>query len=297
MTIAKIEGAPAPARWSARIALFALVLLLVSILLHRFFSLATPVFLRLVVVSFAGAVLAIGIGSYTAVRIWQHGGAGTARLVVAFLVAGGMLAWPLSALPIMYSLPELNDVTTSVAAPPHFDVLNTVRKSPANPAKYPAARFADLQAQSYPDIDTLGVNRSVGETYDLVLEAVRREKMAVVREQPPSDDNDMTGSIEAVDRTLVIGFYDDVSIRVAGDGRDSRVDIRSASRFGRHDFGRNVQRVRTLLRGIVWRLESTIPGAGGERGPKGRGGRTPLKPVAGKDAAKSADRKKAAPRQ
>ena len=42
MTIAKVEGAPALARWSARIALFALVLLAASIVLHRFFGMSTP---------------------------------------------------------------------------------------------------------------------------------------------------------------------------------------------------------------------------------------------------------------
>lgn len=296
MTIAKIEGAPAPARWSARIALFSLVLLATAILLHRFFGMATPVFLRLVVLSFIGAGAAILIGILMAVRIWRDGVSGTARLVVAFTVAGGILAWPLAVLPITRSLPELNDVSTSREAPPAFEALGPLRKPPANPAEYPAGRFAAVQAERYPDLATLAVNRSVTETYDLVLEAVRRERMAVAREQPPAAENDMTGTIEAIDRTLVIGFYDDVAVRVAGNGSEARIDIRSASRFGRHDFGRNVQRVRALLRGIVARLESTIPGTAGERGQKARGGR-PLKPGAGKDAAKDADRKKAAPRQ
>lgn len=296
MTIAKIEGAPAPARWSARIALFSLVLLATAILLHRFFGMATPVFLRLLVLAFAGAGLAIVIGMVMAARIWRDGGAGTARLVVAFTVAGGILGWPIAVLPITHSLPELNDVTTSREAPPAFEALAALRKPPANPVEYPAQRFAALQAEQYPDIATLAVNRSVAETYDLVLEAVRRERMAVAREQPPTAENDMTGSIEAIDRTLVIGFYDDVAVRVVGSEKEARVDIRSASRFGRHDFGRNVHRVRALLRGIVARLESTIPGGAGERGQKARGGR-PLKPGAGKDAAKEADRKKAAPRQ
>lgn len=296
MTIAKIEGAPTLARWSARIALFSLVLLAVAILLHRFFGMATPVFLKLVMLTFAGAAVSIVAGLVMARRIWVHGSHGAARLVVAFLVAGGILAWPLSVLPIMRSLPELNDVTTSRDAPPSFDALAAFRKPPANPAEYPRARFAQVQENAFPDVTTLTVNRSVGETYDLVLEAVRRERMTVIKEQPPSEENSLTGSIEAIDRTLVIGFYDDVAVRVAGSAGESRVDIRSASRFGRHDFGRNVHRVRALMRGIVQRLESTIPGSGVERGQKARPGR-PVKPDAGKGAAKDADRKKAAPRQ
>jgi len=294
MTIAKVEGAPALARWSARIALFALVLLAASIVLHRFFGMSTPVFLRLVLVSFIGAAMAIVLGIVTSVRIWRHGGPGAARAVVTFMVAGGILAWPLSVVPLARSMPELNDVTTAPASPPAFDTLAAQRKAPANPAAYPV-RFAEVQAKAFPDLAPLLVNRSVDEAYDLVLVAVRRERMTIVKEQPPSEENGLTGVIEAVDRTTVLGFYDDVVLRVAGTSTEARIDIRSASRFGRHDFGRNVHRVRVLLRGIVQRLESTIPGSGGERVAKGR----PTKPVkagAARDAAKDADRKKAAPR-
>jgi len=37
--------------------------------------------------------------------------------------------------------------------------------------------------------------------------------------------------------------------------------VRSASRFGRHDLGRNAERVRQVLKEIVMRLESVVPAA------------------------------------
>jgi uncharacterized protein (DUF1499 family) len=43
-----------------------------------------------------------------------------------------------------------------------------------------------------------------------------------------------------------MGFREDVIIRVRPSGRGAVVDIRSASRFGRHDFGSNAARVRAL---------------------------------------------------
>ena len=55
------------------------------------------------------------------------------------------------------------------------------------------------------------------------------------------------GRIEATDTTLLFGFKDDVVIRVTGDGPGSRVDVRSASRVGRSDFGTNARRVRAYL--------------------------------------------------
>jgi hypothetical protein len=47
-----------------------------------------------------------------------------------------------------------------------------------------------------------------------------------------------------------MGFRDDVVIRISPVGPGSRVDVRSASRFGEHDFGANASRVRSLLEDI-----------------------------------------------
>ena len=44
-----------------------------------------------------------------------------------------------------------------------------------------------------------------------------------------------------------MGFRDDVSIRIRAAGEGTRVDVRSASRYGMHDFGTNARRIRALL--------------------------------------------------
>ncbi|HEX3116956.1 MAG TPA: DUF1499 domain-containing protein, partial [Bradyrhizobium sp.] len=56
-----------------------------------------------------------------------------------------------------------------------------------------------------------------------------------------------TGRIEAVARTPIMGFREDVSIRVTPDGDGSRVDIRSASRYFESDLGSNASRVSRLI--------------------------------------------------
>ena len=45
-----------------------------------------------------------------------------------------------------------------------------------------------------------------------------------------------------------MGFRDDVVIRISPLGKGTRVDVRSASRFGTHDFGANASRIRACLR-------------------------------------------------
>jgi uncharacterized protein (DUF1499 family) len=44
-----------------------------------------------------------------------------------------------------------------------------------------------------------------------------------------------------------MGFPDDVVIRIRMSSAGAVVDMRSASRFGKHDLGANARRVRALL--------------------------------------------------
>ena len=73
----------------------------------------------------------------------------------------------------------------------------------------------------------------------------KKHKWVVVDARPPQGRR--AGSIEAVARTLIMGFRDDLVIRVAPFGTGAQIDIRSASRLPWHDFGGNANRVRQLL--------------------------------------------------
>ena len=68
------------------------------------------------------------------------------------------------------------------------------------------------------------------------------------------------GRIEAVARTPIMGFRDDVIVRVRAFEGGARVDVRSSSRYGSFDFGANAARVRALLEDIE--AEFAQPGAG-----------------------------------
>ena len=69
----------------------------------------------------------------------------------------------------------------------------------------------------------------------------------------------------ATEQTLLAGFTDDVAIRVEGGASSTRVDVRSASRYGHHDFGQNASRVRRFLIELQARAETTSPGSIGRR--------------------------------
>ncbi len=85
------------------------------------------------------------------------------------------------------------------------------------------------------------------------------------------------GRIEAVARTPVMGFREDVVIRIRGTEEESRVDMRSSSRYGFHDIGSNASRIRSYLDGVeesidvaLEREERKRPTAEKGAGPEGK---------------------------
>ena len=73
MTLAKVEGAPALARWTGRLALFSAVLLIFGLVAHRFLGMETPVLLALLKLAYAGAIAAMAMGVLASIGIWRHG--------------------------------------------------------------------------------------------------------------------------------------------------------------------------------------------------------------------------------
>ena len=256
---------PTPfAAWSRRIALFSVQLVLLGILLHRFMSLSTPVALNLFAAAMAGAVVAILVGTVAAASIWRHGRSGAWSAAAGVLFGFGLLAWPAAYVPIYLSTPAINDITTDTAVPPRFVALAKDRPKGSNKPTYGGDQIARIQADVHPDIRPAIIPRPANETFDMVGEVIRRLRWNVAAEQAPQGKG-KPGYIEAIDRTLVLGFYDDVVIRIDGDQRESRVDVRSASRFGEHDLGRNAARVRRLFAEIRTQLETNVGAVGARK--------------------------------
>ena len=247
--------------WSSRLALFALLLIAVALILHRFLGMPTAVAFNVLAVAVIIAALAILLGLYAMIGVWRRGLPGAARILLGVGLGLAILLVPALVVVAARGYPALNDVTTDRANPPAFVALAALRKGSANPAAYPGNKFSARQQEAYPDLEPMIVNRSVSETFDLVMVSLKRLNLEVVREEPPTDDVPV-GKAEAVDRTLVLGFYDDVAVRVTGDETSARIDLRSASRYGRSDFGQNAERLRLIMREIVGRLEATVPVAG-----------------------------------
>lgn len=246
------------ATWTPRVALFSGALIAMAVLMHRLLGMPTPLAINLFVVAFGLAALALLLGLVALGDVWRRGADGGAWALIGVMIAGGVFCWPLALAPAYYNLPSINDASTDLSSPPAFTALAVEREraGASSPARYPGSRFAVLQKAAYPDLRPLYVNRPLDDTYELAVETLKRLRFRIAAETPPQQRQ--PGVIEAVDRTSVIGFYDDVIVRVDSEAGRSRVDVRSASRFGQHDFGRNSSRVRRVLSELQARIDASV---------------------------------------
>jgi len=237
--------------WARRCALFALVAAILSVLIVRSGILepipALATFAGALVIAVFGMVLAFG----AFIVVWRDGNRGLGAAFAAIGIGLALIAYPGYLGYRAVTLPMINDITTDPIDPPRFDVL--ARARPTGTATYAGLYAAEQQRRAYPDVEPLGVNASPQAAYDVAMALIQRRKWRVVVDRPPVPPR-RDGVIEAVARTPVMGFREDVAVRVRPDEDGARIDVRSASRYGHHDFGSNAARIKSLLEDIDARI-------------------------------------------
>lgn len=173
------------------------------------------------------------------------------------LIGAAILVWiPLSDAWRAYEAPPIHDISTDVEYAPPFEALLALRKGSPNGPEYDGPKkvvlggkittVAALQKKAYPNIIAhrqLGV--TVPKLFWHAFETAKRMGWNIVAFDA------RTGRIEASDTTTWFGFTDDIVIRVQQAGSmGARLDIRSKSRVGTSDFGRNAERVREYLKAL-----------------------------------------------
>jgi uncharacterized protein (DUF1499 family) len=235
------------ATWARNLAVFAVVAVLVSILIVRFGFLEMKPAITTFFGALACAGLSILIGLAAFVAIWRNGTRGMSRILLAFLIDAVVLAYP-AYLGLQYrKLPAIHDITTDPIDPPRFDALSRLRSGDGtNTAVYAGLYSAEQQRMAYPDIEPVELEIPAERAYQIVHQMVNKRKWLIIDERAPQPPR-LPGRIEAVARTPIMGFREDVSIRVTADGEDSRVDIRSSSRYFESDLGSNAARVTKFI--------------------------------------------------
>jgi uncharacterized protein (DUF1499 family) len=237
------------ATWSRRLALFAVaVVLLVIVIVNLGFLEPVPAIATLAgSLFFALVAMVLAFGAF--VMIWRQGLRGIGLAVAALGIGVVMLAYPAYLAVLFYRLPAVNDITTDPVDPPRFEAIARLRPRGANSVAYPGPAAMKLQRVTYPDIEPLIVSVPPAEAYEAALAVITKRKWRIVDVRPPQAGR-REGRIEAVVRTPLMGFRDDLVVRVRAAEDGARVDMRSASRFGTHDFGANASRLRSLSNDI-----------------------------------------------
>jgi len=137
--------------------------------------------------------------------------------------------------------PVIHDISTDTKDPPEFTTARSLRSDNENTLDYGGEEVASAQLAAYPGIQSivsdLSREQALNKAYDVIFQ---------LNWMLSSIDND-AGVMEAYDTTRVFGFVDDIVIRVRTEGAGSRIDIRSVSRVGMGDLGKNAERIERFI--------------------------------------------------
>lgn len=229
-------------RWSLRISLFALLTAGFSVLGLRFSIIDfQPALLGLAGTTLAG-LLAIVLGLIGTLRAIK---AKETRIVST--LSGSTLGF-LVVMPVLMAImagagaPRIHDITTDLVRPPEFVAIQALRTPAHNSLdRLEPENLTALQTTGYPDLAPLLIPRPSDQVFEQAVALVKKRgwEIAVV--------SAANGRIEATDTTRIMGFKDDVVIRVQAAGNKTQVDMRSASRVGKGDLGMNAKRIRLFL--------------------------------------------------
>jgi uncharacterized protein (DUF1499 family) len=246
------------ATWSRRVAGFSIAVLLLGIGIVQTGILEIVPSLAAVGAGLLLAAIAILLALGAFVVIWREGLAGFGMALTALLTGVAILAYPTYLGARAYKLPAIYDITTDPIDPPRFEAAARLRPREANPVVYAGLRAAELQKAAYPNVEPLVVSATPQVVYEAAVQVINKRKWRVVDARAPLAGR-RDGRIEAVARTPILGFRDDVIVRVRADPDGARVDIRSTSRYGRHDFGTNAARVVALSEAIDDAVGEVVP--------------------------------------
>jgi hypothetical protein len=250
--------------WSRRLALFSLVATLVAIVIVRSGALDIVPALSTLAGALLLAVVAILLAFGAVIVIWREGRGGLPQAVSAVLIGLALIAYPAYLGVRAYQLPAIYDVTTDPIDPPQFEAIARLRPRDANPIAYEGLYAAELQHAAYSDIEPEDTTATPQEAFDAAMKVIAKRRWRVVDARPPRESGATRvsdsrappdaaardGVIEAVARSVILGFREDVVVRIRATADGTRIDVRSASRYGRNDLGSNAARVRDLISDI-----------------------------------------------
>ena len=233
------------ARWSFKHACFAGVIAALAVLGHRFGLMNHQVALIVLVGGAAVGMMAVLSGIVSILGIIT---AVDTKVSGLFLALSGLIIGLAVVTPVFltvqagYTVPRIHDITTDLQNPPEFTAIGYLRTAAHNPLdRNVPENLAKLQQAGYPDLGPLLIDMDSIRVFEEAAALAKSRGWEIV------DISAENGTIEATDTTMLMGFKDDVVIRVSEKEGKAIVDMRSASRVGISDMGTNAARIKAFL--------------------------------------------------
>ena len=237
--------------WARRFGSLAVPLTVIPVFLHRerLISSADFTVVEIVALAVAGLGLFLALGAFA--RLWVTGDQGWGKATIGFFLSLVCLAPFAFTLMQMTLYPAVSDVSTDPARPP--GLVSQIETRPLTIAARDAieAAFPNARSRTYPI--------EAAQMFALVESLVDErgwEPRARREPQTPLAE----GQYNAVATTLV-GWRDEVAIRVQGTAQGSSVAMRSASLQPGHDQGENGRRIEEFLSALDDRVTSLLRSA------------------------------------
>ncbi len=206
--------------------------------------------------------LYIGIAAFLIGFVWvisaliANQGTGARYGLIGLIGSAAVLSLPLYDIYVAKTSPPIHDISTDIEHPPQFQALLALRKGAENGPDYDGPKLVTmpdgtkhttswLQRKYYGDIHTIAILTPPERLFKRALEAAKDMGWNIVAVAPDE------GRIEATDTSLFFGFTDDIVIRVRPSGMGAKLDIRSKSRVGVSDVGKNAARIREFVKALA----------------------------------------------
>ncbi len=202
--------------------------------------------------------LALGAGALTlalvsAVSIWRTGRRGVGRIFTALFLLAILCAYPAYLGYQAFSLHARGDISTDSSDPPSF------RRSHAaitgRGGWIPAEAGGDGQTRQSADLQPIVVDLEADETFRLALETAQALHWKILEAVPPGPRLGL-GHIDALDHSLALNLPEAVAIRIRPLAGQTRVDLRSVSRYFPIDFGSNTGRIDKFSDALQERIDA-----------------------------------------
>jgi hypothetical protein len=242
------EPAPPLATISLWLAFAASGLAVLSVLAVRLGGVPLMNGMVLLGASIVAAVMAMIAAFGAFVRIWNTGAAGSGVAGRGLTMALLLLVWPGYMAIVATRLPVMNDISTDIVDPPSFGRSRTAMDARSGhvPGEYDRQQGQEQQ-EAYADLRSAIIDQGPDEVMALVRRAATSVGWQIVDSANPAGRTGV-GRVEAIAHSFVFRFPDDITVRIRPGANDTRVDVRSVSRFGRHDFGTNARRIQGFMR-------------------------------------------------